>query len=105
MTADGAVDPAYAALLWRRYDTRARGVVDTFGGSPQMIKADGGELDAPYSFEELRWVGDNELVVTSDDFLRRRSSLALTTPAPILGSAQRDIATALRAGTLRAAAQ
>lgn len=90
------IDSAYAQLLWRRYDKRAPGVVESFGGAPDMITPAGGALDAPYSTQELQWVGENELVVSSEDFLRRRSNLALTTSASVLASANEQIDSALR---------
>lgn len=85
-----SVPSDYAATLWRRYDMGAFGVLNEIAGDITMV------TDQPqYSAAELRYVGANEMVVYADDFLRRRSGLALTTSASDLAATRPDIESAL----------
>ena len=70
------IDNTTADLLWRRYGARAFDVIDRIDADATL-----GEIiwdDPRYLRAEVIQIGETEMVSTVDDFLRRRTSLALT---------------------------
>ena len=68
------VDEAQGARLWRRYGTEAFQCLEKIRHSPEMRE----KVMENYLRAELHLVAERELVVHLEDFLRRRSRLALT---------------------------
>lgn len=64
--------------LWRRYGRRAFDLLDTIRADPRM----GEDVmnSADYLRAELYQAAESEMVVTLDDFLRRRSKIELVVP-------------------------
>ena len=70
------IDRETADLLWRRYGARAVDVIDRIDADPSLSEI---VWDGPrYLRAEIIQIGETEMVSTVDDFLRRRTSLALT---------------------------
>ncbi|MEM7096039.1 MAG: glycerol-3-phosphate dehydrogenase/oxidase [Actinomycetota bacterium] len=71
-----SIDDVSAGLLWRRYGLRAHAVVDRIEARPDL----GQPIwdDPRYLRAEVVEIGEREMVATVDDFLRRRTGLALT---------------------------
>ena len=70
------VDRECAGLLWRRYGVQANRVLDRVAADPSL-----GETiwdDPRYIRAEVVEIGDSEMVTKVEDFLRRRTGLALT---------------------------
>ena len=89
-----------AAVLWRRYGRRANDVVDRIDADPAM-----GELvwhDPPFRRAELVEIGEREMVARLDDFLRRRSGLALTEWSDELAAKREDFEHLLGLGSVTA---
>jgi len=82
--------PGDAALLWRRYGYDAPAVLEWVIEEPELLWE-----DPPFHKGEVSWVGANENVVQVDDFLRRRSSLALTDAGAGLDALHDSFAAAL----------
>lgn len=91
-----------ASLLWRRHGRRANDVIDRIDTDPSM-----GDLvwhDPPYRRAELVEIGEREMVAHLDDFLRRRSSLALTAHCGELATKRAEFERLLGISTVSAGA-
>ncbi len=62
-----------ADRIWRRHGTRAAAVLDHIRRDPDMAE----RLIGPYTAAEIHQMGREELIVRFEDFLRRRTELAL----------------------------
>ncbi len=72
--------------LWRRYGRRAFDLLEAIRADPDMARDVMGSAD--YIRAELMGAADHEMIVTLDDFLRRRSKIDLVVcDDEILGSA------------------
>lgn len=72
--------------LWRRYGRRAFDLLEAIRADPDMARDVMGSAD--YIRAELMGAADHEMIVTLDDFLRRRSKIDLVVcDDDILGSA------------------
>ena len=76
LTSIGASE-AISTRLWRRYGKRAFGLLENMQKEPKM--ADPLIEGTDYIKCELTEAADREMIVTMEDFLRRRSKLALVT--------------------------
>ena len=74
LTPSGACE-ALSARLWRRYGAQAISLLETIREDPQMADPLIGGTD--YVRCELTQAARREMIVTLEDFLRRRSKLAL----------------------------
>jgi len=74
-----------ATRLWRRYGAHAPALLDAIAADPAQgeILIEGTE----YLRCELHYIAANEMVVTLEDFLRRRSKIAQVTPQAQLRAA------------------
>lgn len=79
--------PGDASILWRRYGTKAAEVLERIVAEPDLVW-DG----PPYHRGELAYIGEHELVVHLDDFLRRRSGLSLTETPDALAESRAEMA-------------
>jgi alpha-glycerophosphate oxidase/glycerol-3-phosphate dehydrogenase len=68
------LDKEQAARLWRRYGTEAFQCIEAMRHDPKMAK----KVIGDFLRAELHLIADREMVVHLEDFLRRRSNLALT---------------------------
>lgn len=65
-----------ARLIWRRHSVQAHSVLDRIIQNPDLAEV---VWDDPsYLAAEVVEIGENEMVTTLEDFLRRRTGLALT---------------------------
>ena len=64
--------------LWRRYGRRAFGLIEAIRADPRMGEDIMGSAD--YLRAELYNAAEHEMVVTLDDFMRRRSKIDLVVP-------------------------
>ena len=72
--------------LWRRYGRRAFGLLEAIRADPAMGEDVMGSAD--YLRAELHTAAEHEMVVTLEDFMRRRSKIDLVVPdRDIVGSA------------------
>lgn len=76
VAANGSLEDGDADRLWRRYGRRAHRVLDRVNADPTLAEA---VWDDPrYVRAEVLEIGEHEMVTTVEDFLRRRTGLALT---------------------------
>ncbi|EED35466.1 FAD dependent oxidoreductase [Luminiphilus syltensis NOR5-1B] len=77
LTEDGVSEPL-SLRFWRRYGNYANELLDTIGEHPDKAKLVIPE--AEYTHAELELMSRREMIVHFDDFLRRRSKIALVVP-------------------------
>lgn len=76
VAANGSLQDGDADQLWRRYGRRAHNVLKRIADDPSLAEA---IWDDPrYLRAEVLEIGEHEMVTTVEDFLRRRTGLALT---------------------------
>jgi len=76
ISASNVLEAADADRFWRRYGRRAHGVLDRITADPSLAEP---IFDDPrYLRAEVLEIGEHEMVTTVEDFLRRRTGLALT---------------------------
>ncbi len=75
-------DESLGERLWRRYGQSAGHLLDQVAADPSLAE----ELIDGTDFRriEMRYVAENEMIVKLEDFLRRRTKIALTTPVETL---------------------
>ncbi len=84
----GLLSAKTAETVWRRHGRRAQRVLDRVVGDPALAETVAGTTDLIAA--DVVEVGANEMIATVDDFVRRRTGLALTQPADeILAHADR----------------
>ena len=72
---DSIIPETVSQRLWRRYNDDAFELLDLFQREPDMAQAVSDNV--PFLKGELRLVAEREMVVTLEDFVRRRSKLEL----------------------------
>ncbi len=80
--ARAGIGQAATASLWRRHGSRAQQVADLVAESPRLGEALSARVD--YCAAELMVMARHEHILTMDDFLRRRTMLAMLEPAEAL---------------------
>lgn len=90
VAANPIVDEALTPDLWRRYGARANAVLDRIDDDPRLAET---AWESPrYLKAEVVEIGETEMVAKVDDFLRRRTGLALTQHNDDLGGRRPDFA-------------
>jgi len=75
-TTTGGIEESEARLLWRRYGARANDVLTRILDDPSLREL--AWTDPRYMRAEVVEIGANEMVTRVEDFVRRRTGLALT---------------------------